>query len=56
MVLMIALVQQKKNGINFSKANTEFCLSLHYNGDESYLYVNKTDIWKFKAIDKIWLV
>ena len=49
MVLMIALVQQKKISINFSKANTKFCLSLHYNGEESYLYVSKTEICKFKA-------
>ena len=48
MVLMIALVQQKKN-INFSKVITKFCLSLHYNGNESYLYLNKTEICKFKA-------
>ena len=34
---MIALVQQKKNSINFSKGNTKFGLSLHYNGDESYV-------------------
>ena len=32
----------EKNSINFSKANTKFCLSLHYNGDESYFYINKT--------------
>ena len=25
-----------------SKVNTKFCLSLHYNGDEGYFYVNKT--------------
>ena len=44
MVLMIALVQQKKKlvfSIDFSKANTNFCLKLHYNGDETYLHVNK---------------
>ena len=42
--LMIALVpENNKFSINFSKANTTFCLSLHYNGDESYLYVNKTE-------------
>ena len=35
---------EKKFCINFSKANTKFCLSLHYNGNESYLYVNKTEI------------
>ena len=39
----------EKKSINFSKANTKFCLSLHYNGDESYLYVNRTEIYKFKA-------
>ena len=33
----------EKNSINFSKTNTKFWLSLHYNGDESYLYVNKTE-------------
>ena len=48
-------MQQKKNSINFSKAKTKFCLSLHYNGDESYLHVNKTEICKFKANDnKSW--
>ena len=26
---------EKKFGINFSKAKTRFCLSLHYNGDNS---------------------
>ena len=35
---------EKKYSINFSKPNTKFCLSLHYNGDEKYLYVNKTDL------------
>ena len=33
--------------------STKFCLSLHYNGDESYFYVNKTEICKLKAKDKI---
>ena len=31
-----------------SKAITKCCLSLHYKGYESYLYVNKTEIYKFK--------
>ena len=45
MVLMIALVQQEKRlSINFSKADANFCLTLHDNGDESYLYVSKTEI------------
>ena len=44
---------EKKFSINFSRAKTKFCLSLHYNGDESYLYVNKTEIYKFKRNDNI---
>ena len=43
----------KKFGINFSKANTKSCLSLHYSGDGSYLYVNKTEIFKFKPKDNL---
>ena len=37
--------------INFTKENTKFCLSLHYNGTNSYLFVNGTEIIKFKAKD-----
>ena len=37
--------------INFTKENTKFCLSLHYNGANSYLFVNGTEIIKFKAKD-----
>ena len=39
--------------INFSKAKTKFCLRLHYNGNESYLHVNKIGICKFKVNDNI---
>ena len=39
--------------IEFTKANTKVAFSLHYNGDESYLYVNKQIICKFKAFDNI---
>ena len=39
--------------INFTKANTKFCLSLRYNGDNSYLFVNGTEIIKFRAKDSI---
>ena len=31
---------EKKVRINSSKANTKICLSLHYNGDNSNLFVN----------------
>ena len=30
---------------------SKFCLSLHYNGTNSYLFVNGTEIIKFKAKD-----
>ena len=47
---MEALVHQKKKfGINISKANTRFCLSLHYNVGNSYLLVNGKELFKFKA-------
>ena len=38
--------------MNFTKKkNTKFCLSLHYNGPNSYLFVNGTEIIKLKAKD-----
>ena len=42
---------EKLYSINFTKTNTKFCLSLHYNGANSYLFVNGTEIYKFKAKD-----
>ena len=42
---------EKLYSINFTKTNTKFCLSLHYNGANSYLFVNVTEIIKFKAKD-----
>ena len=36
--------------INFT-VTKKFCLSLHYNGANSYLFVNGKEIIKFKAID-----
>ena len=37
--------------INFSKDQTKSCVSLHYIGVNSYLFVNGTEIHKFKAKD-----
>ena len=34
---------------NFSAENEIFCLILHYNGDNSYLFVNGEEDTKFKA-------
>ena len=45
------LSAEKLYSINFAKKNTKFCLSLHYNGANTYLFVNGTDIIKFKAKD-----
>ena len=37
--------------INFTVTKKKFCLSLHYNGANSYLFVNGTEICKFKVKD-----
>ena len=34
---------------NFSTENKVFCLTLHYDGDNSYLFVNGKKVVKFKA-------
>ena len=48
---MEALVNEKFS-INFNKANRKFCFSLHYNADDSYLFFNGKEIFKFKADTK----
>ena len=49
------MVQQKTSGkiysISFTENKKKFCLSMHYNGANSYLFVNGTEIIKFKAKD-----
>ena len=45
------LTAQKIYSINFTLTKKKFCLSLHYNGASSYLFVNGTEIYKFKAKD-----
>ena len=42
---------EKMYSINFTKKNKKFCLRSHYNGANSYLFVNGTEIIKFKAKD-----
>ena len=37
--------------INFTVIKNKFCLGLHYNGANSYLFANGTEIYKFKAKD-----
>ena len=51
--LLLVLVHQRKNcSINFSKANANFCLSLLYNANNSYLFVHGKEIFKFKTHNK----
>ena len=45
------LAAEKLHSINFTKENTKFCLSLYYNGTNNHLFVNGTEIIKFKAKD-----
>ena len=39
------------HSINFTVTKKKFSLSLHYKGENSYLFVNGTEIYKFKAKD-----
>ena len=41
------LTAEKMYSINFTMTKKKFCLSLHYNGANSYLFVNGTEIYKF---------
>ena len=43
------LTAEKMYSINFTLTKNEFCLSLHYNGANSYLFVNVPENYKFKA-------
>ena len=45
------LTAEKIHSINFTVTRKKFCLSLHYNGANSYLFVNGTEIIEFKAKD-----
>ena len=61
---------EKMYSIIFAEKNKKFCLSLHYNKENSFLFVNGTEIHKFKSrdseilayslclrnISKVWLV
>ena len=44
-----SLTAEKMYSINFTNTNIQFCLRLHYNGTNSYLFVNGTEIYKVKA-------
>ena len=43
----------KLYSVNFTENNKIFCLSLHYNGADSYLFLNGVEVHKFKAKDSV---
>ena len=45
------LTAEKIYSVNFTVKKKKFCLSLHYNGGNSQLFVNGTEIIKFKGKD-----
>ena len=46
-----ALTAEKMYSINFTVTKKKFCLSLLYNGANSYLFVNGIEIYKFETKD-----
>ena len=46
-----SLTAEKMYSINSTNTNIKYFLSLHYNGANSYLFVNGREIYKFKAKD-----
>ena len=46
-----SLTAEEMYSINFTVTKKKFCLILHYNGANSYLFLNGTEIYKFKAKD-----
>ena len=49
--LEYALTAEKIYSYNLTVTKKKFCLNLHYNGANSYLFVNGKEIYKFKAKD-----
>ena len=46
----ITLTAEAQYSINFSRSNGKFCLSLHYNGSNSFLFANAAKIHQFLSI------
>ena len=40
------LTAEARYSIDFSRPNRKFCLCLHYNGSNSFLFVNATKIYQ----------
>ena len=50
-ILILVKVPTAENlySINFTKKNTKFCLSLHCNGVNDYLFINGTESFEITA-------
>ena len=46
-----SLTAEKMYSVSFADNGDKYCLSLHYNGASSYLFLNGVEIIKFKAKD-----
>ena len=46
-----AVTAEAKYPINFSRLQRKLCLSLHYNGSNSFLFANATKMFQLKAKD-----
>ena len=44
-----SLIADKMHSVNFTDNKEKYCLRLHYNGVNSYLFVNDTEIIKFEV-------
>ena len=47
----ITLTAEAKYPINFTQSGKRFVFRLHYNGSDSFLFVNATKIYQFKVKD-----
>ena len=47
---------EKKFYINLSKASTNFCLSLHYNHNINYFFVNGKEIFELSFASEVFLM
>ena len=43
------LAAEAKHPINFAKSGKRFVLSLHYNGSNSFLFINATKVQQFES-------
>ena len=47
---------EKMYTIDFTEKNKIYCLSLHYNKENSYVFVNGTEVIKFKSKDSEYIM